>query len=81
MKPQKLAVISALALGLPTLAFAQNAADTNGDGVLTIDEVQAVVPDVDAEGFAQMDTNGDGALDQDEITIAQEAGLLPPSNG
>ncbi|MEX0307697.1 MAG: hypothetical protein AB3N12_09955 [Ruegeria sp.] len=81
MKPQILAAISALALGLPTLAIAQSAADANGDGVLTIDEVQAVVPDVDAEGFAQMDANGDGALDQDEITIAQEAGLLPPSNG
>ncbi len=81
MKLQIMALISTFALGLPTLAVGQSAADTNGDGVLTIDEVQAVVPDVDAEGFAQMDANGDGALDQDEITIAEQAGLLPPSNG
>ncbi len=81
MKPQKLLVISALAFGLPTLVHAQSAADVNGDGVLTIDEVKAVVPDVDAEGFAQMDANGDGALDQDEITIAQQAGLLPLTDG
>lgn len=80
MKPQNLAVISAIALGLPALAMAQSAADTNGDGVLTIDEVQAVVPEVDADTFSAMDANGDGALDQDEVAIAQEAGLLP-NNG
>jgi len=81
MKPQKLAALSALALGLPALAVAQSTADTNGDGVLTIEEVQAVVPDVDAEGFSAMDANGDGALDADEIAVAQEAGLLPSTNG
>lgn len=81
MKPQTLAVLSALAVGLPTLAAAQSAADTNGDGVLTIEEVQAVVPDVDADTFSAMDANADGVLDVDEIAIAQEAGLLPPSNG
>ncbi|WP_299660577.1 hypothetical protein [uncultured Ruegeria sp.] len=81
MKPNKLAILSALAFGLPAMALAQGTADTNGDGVLTIDEVQAVVPDVDADGFALMDANGDGALDPDEIAVAQEAGLLPPSNG
>ena len=53
MKPQIMALISTFALGLPTLAVGQSAADTNGDG----------------------------ALDQDEITIAEQAGLLPPSNG
>lgn len=81
MKPQNLAVISAFAFGLPALALAQSSADTNGDGVLTIDEVQAVMPEVDTDGFSAMDANGDGALDADEIAVAQEAGLLPPSNG
>ncbi|SMO40746.1 hypothetical protein [Ruegeria faecimaris] len=81
MKLNTLVTFSALAFALPTLAFAQSAADTNGDGVLTIEEVQAVVPDVDANGFAAMDANGDGALDQDEVAIAQEAGLLPSTNG
>ncbi|NVO55366.1 hypothetical protein HW561_06135 [Rhodobacteraceae bacterium B1Z28] len=81
MKPQNLAVISAIALGLPALALAQSSADANGDGVLTIEEVQAVVPEVDTDTFSAMDANGDGALDADEIAVAQEAGLLPPSNG
>ena len=81
MKPQNLAALSALILGLSTPALAQTTADTNGDGVLTIEEVQAVVPSVDADGFSTMDANGDGVLDADEVAIAQEAGLLPPSNG
>ena len=61
--------------------MAQGSADANGDGVLTIEEVQAVLPDMDADTFSAMDANGDGALDQAEIAVAQEAGLLPPSNG
>jgi len=81
MKPQNLAVVAAIAFGLPTLVLAQSSADTNGDGVLTIEEVQAVLPEVDTDGFAAMDANGDGSLDADEIAVAQEAGLLPPSNG
>jgi len=81
MKLQTLAALSALIIGLPVVATAQSTADANGDGVLTIEEVQAVLPDVDTDQFSAMDANGDGALDADEIAIAQEAGLLPPSNG
>lgn len=81
MTPKYLTALAAVALALPTLAAAQSAADANGDGVLTIEEVQAVVPEVNTDTFSAMDANGDGALDADEIAIAQEAGLLPPSNG
>ncbi|WP_170717925.1 hypothetical protein [Ruegeria profundi] len=81
MTPKYLTALAAVALALPNLAAAQSAADANGDGVLTIEEVQAVVPEVNADTFSAMDANGDGALDADEIAIAQEAGLLPPSNG
>ncbi|WP_170333108.1 hypothetical protein [Ruegeria arenilitoris] len=81
MKPQKMAVLAAVAVGFPALALAQSSADANGDGVLTIEEVQAVLPDMDADGFSTLDTNGDGALDQAEIAAAQEAGLLPATNG
>ena len=52
-------------------------ADANGDGVLTIDEMQAVMPDITAESFSQMDTNADGALDSAEVKAAQTAGLMP----
>ncbi|TMV08695.1 EF-hand domain-containing protein [Ruegeria sediminis] len=81
MKPQHLALIAAITAGLPSLALAQSAADANGDGMLTIEELQAVIPDLEAEQFASMDVNGDGSLDQDEVAAAQEAGLLPATDG
>ncbi|MCA0906713.1 hypothetical protein LCM27_09930 [Ruegeria marisrubri] len=81
MKPQYVIGISIAALTLPGVLSAQSSTDANGDGVLTIEEIQAVLPDVDADTFSAMDANGDGALDADEVAVAQEAGLLPPSNG
>lgn len=66
------------ALFTPALALSVAAAeiDANGDGLLTIEEVQAVQPDVTAEAFSTMDINGDGALDADEVKAGQDAGLL-----
>lgn len=81
---KKIAALTALAaLAFPALAMGQSAADldTNGDGVLTIDEVQASFPEVTSDAFAAMDLNADGALDSDEITAAQEAGLMPATDG
>ena len=73
----------ALALGMgamATTAFADvSAMDTNGDGLLTMDEVQASYPEVTADQFSQVDINGDGAVDDAELTAAQEAGLMPAS--
>ncbi len=73
----------ALALGMgamATTAFADvSAMDVNGDGLLTMDEVQAAYPEVTADQFSQIDTNGDGAVDDAEMTAAQEAGLMPAS--
>ncbi|MEM1076429.1 MAG: hypothetical protein AAGI36_18355 [Pseudomonadota bacterium] len=66
-----------LALGTGGAVLAATAADTNGDGVLTIDEVQAVMPDITADTFNTMDLNADGALDAAEVEAAQEAGLMP----
>ena len=70
----------AILLGLGFLANSAIAAseiDTNGDGMMTIDEVQAVFPDVSAEVFAEVDTNDDGALDDAEMVAGQEQGLIP----
>ncbi len=70
-------------VGLPVAALAQSAADldTNGDGLLTIDEVQAAFPDMGTDTFTAMDLNADGALDAEEIAAAQEAGLMPATEG
>ena len=83
VKQASYAAALGLLVGLPILALAQTAADldTNGDGLLTIDEVQAAYPDMGADGFTAMDLNADGALDADEIAAAQEAGLMPPNEG
>ncbi|UYV39449.1 hypothetical protein N4R57_10860 [Rhodobacteraceae bacterium D3-12] len=65
------------ALMTPAMALTALAeTDANGDGLLTIEEVQAAHPDVTAEAFSTMDLNGDGALDAEEVTAATEAGLL-----
>ncbi|MFX0547357.1 EF-hand domain-containing protein [Roseovarius sp. S1116L3] len=73
----------ALALGMSamaTTAFADmSAMDTNADGMLTMDEVQAAYPDMTAEQFSEIDSNGDGAVDDAELTAAKDAGLLPAS--
>lgn len=73
---------AAAALSIPALAMGQGASelDVNGDGVLTIDEVQAAYPEVTSDSFTTMDLNADGALDADEITAAQDAGLMPKPN-
>ncbi len=56
--------------------------DANGDGLMTVDEVQAVYPDITAEIFAEVDTNNDGVLDDAEMVSGQEKGLVPtPSDG
>ncbi|WP_294607669.1 EF-hand domain-containing protein [Roseovarius sp.] len=73
-----------LVLGLGVLANAAIAMgeavaelDVNGDGMLSVSEVQAGYPDISAETFSEVDANSDGALDGDEIAAGQEQGLLP----
>jgi len=53
--------------------------DTNGDGLMSIEEVLAVFPDVSAETFSQTDVDGNGVLDDDEMVAGQEQGLIPTS--
>lgn len=71
------------ALAIPALAAAQVASelDVNGDGVLTIDEVQASYPEMSTDSFSAIDLNADGALDAEEVAAAQEAGLMPANKG
>jgi len=53
--------------------------DTNGDGLMSIDEVLAVYPDMTADVFSEIDTNGDGAIDDAEMVAGQDLGLIPAS--
>ena len=72
---------TAIILGLAVPALAATKADTNGDGLLTLDEVQTAYPDVTADAFVTMDVNADGALDEDEVAAAQDAGQMPKEEG
>ncbi len=62
-----------------TAAFAQSMAemDADGDGVLSMAEVQALFPEVTEDAFASADTDGDGVLNEAELTAAQDAGVIP----
>lgn len=66
-----------ITLGLAPAAMAATAMDSNGDGMVTLDEINAVMPEITAETFSTMDVNADGALDADEVAAAQEAGMIP----
>ncbi|MEP5730250.1 MAG: hypothetical protein ABJL67_12880 [Sulfitobacter sp.] len=83
-KTIRMTAIAVTALCLPAYAMGAGVAevDANGDGILSVAEVQAVYPDVTPEQFSAMDLNADGALDDGEVQAAQEAGLMPaPSEG
>lgn len=72
-------IAAALGFGaLATMASADiSGLDTNGDGMLTIEEVQAAYPEVGTDQFSQIDANGDGGVDDAEMKAAQDAGLMP----
>ncbi|MEM7641708.1 MAG: hypothetical protein AAF366_04200 [Pseudomonadota bacterium] len=68
---------TAAILVLTAPAWAQSALDTDGDGNVSLAEVQAAHPEVTADMFASMDSDADGVLSDAEIAAATEAGLLP----
>lgn len=69
-----------LSLLLTAPAWAATQVDANADGVLTLEEVQAVFPELETNSFVAMDQNADGVLDGDEVTAAKKAGLLPETD-
>lgn len=67
-----------LLIALVVPAFAQDAAiDINGDGMYSLPELQAVMPEITEDKFAALDTSGDGLLDADEIAAGVASGVLP----
>jgi hypothetical protein len=53
--------------------------DANGDGVWSMEELQASVPDLTAETFAAIDANADGSVDATELAAAIDAGTIKPA--
>lgn len=76
MKKRILQAAMMIALSATALS-AQSEVDTDGDGVLSYNEMLAAHPALTEEGFVAIDTNADGAIDADELKMANEAGLIP----
>lgn len=72
---------AALVAGFAAPALAATELDADGDGLVTMDEIVAALPEVTEETFTLMDMNGDGTLDDEELALARDAGMLPPSEG
>ena len=63
-------------------------ADANKDGSVTLEEIQAVRPEMTAERFAHLDLNHDGVVNKGDrpeegkrAAPSRSAGALPPDDG
>ena len=75
---KKIAIQAATILALTVTAVsAEGEIDTDGDGLLSYNELLAAHPELTEETFVSIDTNADGAVDADEMKMASESGLLP----
>ncbi|MDF0602482.1 EF-hand domain-containing protein [Psychromarinibacter sp. C21-152] len=76
MKP---AIIAFTILAASTSAFAltMEETDADGDGALSLSEIQSLYPEVTGETFDSADTDADGVISPEELATAQEMGLLP----
>ena len=74
---KKLALaISVLLVGASGAVAQTVVADGNGDGVFSLEELQAAYPNLTADEFAAIDVDGSGAVDADELQAAREQGLI-----
>lgn len=75
MKKTLMTLTALMSLSLPLAAM--ESADTDADGQVTLEELQAVHADITAEDFTALDINGDGALDADEYAAGVDGGMIP----
>lgn len=65
------------ALLIAALAAQGAPLDVDGDGLVTLEELQSVMPEATAALFATLDSDDSGALDLAEVTRGTDMGLLP----
>jgi Ca2+-binding EF-hand superfamily protein len=82
MKLTFIRVIAASLVTLPMAAMAADymAADNNQDGMLSLEEVQTILPEMTTDTFMEVDADGDGLINADELTVAQTEGLMPEAD-
>jgi hypothetical protein len=67
------AAAAGLLLGGAALAAEFSEVDADQSGLLSLEEVQAVAPDVTADEFSSYDGDANGGLDEDEFAIWEAA--------
>lgn len=77
-----LAVATAIGLSVAGGAVAQealdfDALDTDMNGELSFEELQAALPEITQEDFDMLDTDGSGALSPEEFAALMEAPAAP----
>ncbi|MGI3184882.1 EF-hand domain-containing protein [Nioella aestuarii] len=71
------ASLAGAALLVAALAAQGAPMDADGDGLVTLEELQASIPEATEELFMTMDIDDSGALDLAEVTRGIDMGLLP----
>ncbi|MQQ06856.1 EF-hand domain-containing protein [Epibacterium sp. SM1979] len=72
-----IALLTTAIFATPVLAGSVPAEmDLDGNGSLSLAEMQATFPELTSETFALIDVNSDGEADDSEIAAAIEAGYL-----
>ena len=70
-----IAAVAAL-VAVPALAQDMATMDTDADGMLSMEEMTASMPDMTEETFTAVDTNADGMIDEAEYQAAVDAGTI-----
>ena len=76
MKVFALALGAILALTVAPISAQVLIADTDGDGVYSMQELRAAFPALTERDFIAADSNADGAVDIEELAAAVEAGYI-----
>lgn len=74
-------IAAATILASAAAAFAMTEVDTNGDNMLSMDELQAAYPDMTEDQFGDADVDADGMISEAELAAARSVGLIPEEQG
>jgi hypothetical protein len=81
----RIALIGLLSLGFGAQTLSAQTlpdiADTDGNGLWSLEEMQVAYPDLTQDAFTALDANADGGLDAAEVTAAVAEGTLLAKEG
>ena len=72
---------AAAILATSAAAFAMTDLDTDGDSMLSMDEMLAAYPEFTEAQFTDADTDGDGMINEEELAAARSVGIIPADQG